>query len=137
MNRALYPKNWEAIARAIKDLAGWSCEDCGRPCRRTGETKEDFVDRIYGSPWLDQLIEEIEDEEFGVIAVPVRYGRFVLTVAHLNHRPSDCRAENLRALCAPCHCRYDLSQMDLKRQISLELQGQLNLLTHDWPQVVS
>lgn len=30
-----------------------------------------------------------------------------LTVAHLNHMPEDCRTENLRALCAPCHLRYD------------------------------
>ncbi len=32
-----------------------------------------------------------------------------LTVAHLNHDPSDCREENLKALCAPCHLRYDSS----------------------------
>lgn len=30
-----------------------------------------------------------------------------LTVAHLNHDPGDCREENLKALCAPCHLRYD------------------------------
>jgi len=30
-----------------------------------------------------------------------------LTVAHLNHKPWDCRRENLKALCAPCHLRYD------------------------------
>lgn len=30
-----------------------------------------------------------------------------LTVAHLNHTPEDCRRENLRALCAPCHLEYD------------------------------
>lgn len=30
-----------------------------------------------------------------------------LTVAHLNHEPGDCRKENLKALCAPCHLRYD------------------------------
>lgn len=30
-----------------------------------------------------------------------------LTVAHLNHTPEDCRRENLKALCAPCHLRYD------------------------------
>lgn len=30
-----------------------------------------------------------------------------LTVAHLNHQPMDCRPENLKALCAPCHLRYD------------------------------
>ena len=30
-----------------------------------------------------------------------------LTVAHLNHTPEDIRAENLMAMCAPCHLRYD------------------------------
>lgn len=30
-----------------------------------------------------------------------------LTVAHLNHTPEDVRKENLKALCAPCHLRYD------------------------------
>lgn len=30
-----------------------------------------------------------------------------LTVAHMNHTPEDVRAENLKALCAPCHLRYD------------------------------
>ena len=30
-----------------------------------------------------------------------------LTVAHLNHTPMDCRPENLKAMCAPCHLRYD------------------------------
>lgn len=30
-----------------------------------------------------------------------------LTVAHLNHIPEDCSRVNLKALCAPCHLRYD------------------------------
>ena len=30
-----------------------------------------------------------------------------LTVAHLNHTPEDIRPENLCAMCAPCHLRYD------------------------------
>lgn len=30
-----------------------------------------------------------------------------LTVAHLNHKPEDVRPENLMAMCAPCHLRYD------------------------------
>lgn len=36
--------------------------------------------------------------------------RRTLTVAHLNHTPEDCRAENLCAMCAPCHLRYDARQ---------------------------
>jgi hypothetical protein len=34
-------------------------------------------------------------------------GKVVLTVAHLNHTPSDCRPENLAAMCQRCHLRYD------------------------------
>ena len=30
-----------------------------------------------------------------------------LTVAHMNHKPMDINPENLKALCAPCHLRYD------------------------------
>lgn len=33
--------------------------------------------------------------------------RNTLTVAHMNHIPEDVRPENLKALCAPCHLRYD------------------------------
>jgi len=36
--------------------------------------------------------------------------RRTLTVAHLNHTPENCRAENLCAMCAPCHLRYDARQ---------------------------
>lgn len=35
--------------------------------------------------------------------------RETLTVAHCNHVESDCRPENLSAMCAPCHLRYDAS----------------------------
>ena len=34
--------------------------------------------------------------------------RNTLTVAHLNHTPEDVRSENLMAMCAPCHLRYDV-----------------------------
>jgi len=44
--------------------------------------------------------------------------RFVLTVAHLNHTPADCRDENLAALCAPCHIRYDAAYKALKRRVA-------------------
>jgi len=38
---------------------------------------------------------------------PVTGSVVVLTVAHLNHTPEDCREENLAALCQRCHNRYD------------------------------
>ena len=33
-----------------------------------------------------------------------------LTVAHLDHTPENCCADNLCAMCAPCHLRYDAQQ---------------------------
>ena len=38
---------------------------------------------------------------------PVTGSRVVLTVAHLNHEPSDCREANLLSLCQKCHNDYD------------------------------
>jgi hypothetical protein len=32
-----YPPNWKEIATAIKDAAGWICQNCGKQCRRPGE----------------------------------------------------------------------------------------------------
>ena len=32
-----YPKDWKAIALAVKEAADWVCGDCGRQCRRPGE----------------------------------------------------------------------------------------------------
>ncbi len=132
MNRKLYPKNWEAIAREIKEAANWTCQQCDRPCRRPGETLFDFETRIaehHAETWAADLYEEIDDDEFGSVVV-TRDRRFVLTVAHLNHRPEDCRPENLKALCTVCHCRMDIAPNALatKRAIALERQGQLNLL---------
>lgn len=117
MQRSLYPKDWETIALAVKSKAKWRCQQCGRPCRRPGQDWTEFEVK-RGWLWPDAY-----DDDGAVF----KRGRFVLTVAHLNHRPEDCRPENLRALCAPCHCRYDLAAMAQKRMISLERKGQLSL----------
>jgi hypothetical protein len=53
--------------------------------------------------------------------------RYLLTVAHLDHVPGNCDRENLKALCAPCHCRYDLSQMGRKQFLKRERHGQLRI----------
>lgn len=37
MQRNLYPDDWNAIARSVKDAAGWVCQRCGMQCRKPGE----------------------------------------------------------------------------------------------------
>lgn len=123
MNRKRYPKNWDAIAREVKEKVNWNCEWCGRPCIRPGENIFDLDDRLgnncnpkTGHCWADDLWENYEPH----------IQRFRLTVAHLDHDPENPNAR-LAALCAPCHCRYDLKQMPRKRQIERERRGQLSL----------
>ena len=133
MQRELYPDDWDAIATAIKSAANWHCQECGKPCLQPGEDFSDLWERLQGTEWGEKLPEE-EDlielpfSEFKRLTKSLT-ATFTLTVAHLNHVPSDCRAENLRALCAPCHCRYDThpTQRAIKRRLKQERLGQLPL----------
>ena len=133
MKRELYPENWNAIALSIKDAANWRCQECDRPCRKPKEDWDDFVEGLLTdetAPWYSQTRDEVSDES-GLSTVIDRPQRFTLTTAHLNHDPSDCRTENLKALCSGCHLKYD---SDLHRQNSsatryrkLEESGQRTL----------
>ncbi|NJO85313.1 MAG: HNH endonuclease [Synechococcaceae cyanobacterium RM1_1_27] len=112
MNRSRYPANWDEIATAIKTAADWRCAGCGQVCRPAGRSFAQFAEELIGSG------QDIDLDH------PNKY---LLTVAHLNHIPEDCRPENLRALCAPCHCRYDLKAMPLKVKLKREHNGQQTL----------
>ena len=130
MKRELYPDNWEAIALAVKTKANWTCQTCGKPCRRPGEDWDDeFVPRVP-KEWASQLYDQEEDDEFGVMDWP-KPGRFVLTVAHINHDPSDCSAGNLIAECSVCHLRRDAELHRINashtRAIAQTAPGQLSL----------
>jgi hypothetical protein len=120
MNRKLYPKNWNAIALAIKTEVNWTCENCGRPCRRPGESDGELEDRIYNehAQWWDDLWETEDDEEFGE-AEHMKPVRFTLTVAHLDHQPENCDRSNLRAWCSvttPCYtCQHCSAHFEAKR----------------------
>jgi hypothetical protein len=89
VDRSRYPSNWRKVSLTIRRVAGWRCEWC-----------------------------KIEN---GAPLPGGREGRVVLTVAHLGtpyadgrpgdkHDKHDIRRENLAALCARCHLRYDLDE---------------------------
>ncbi|NES17896.1 MAG: hypothetical protein F6K41_02990 [Symploca sp. SIO3E6] len=138
MNRKLYPKNWESIALEIKEAADWHCQECQRPCKRPSQSWDEFAEQLNGNAvhfgedkWWSELFEY--EEELGC-ELP-KYRRFVLTVAHLDHDPSNCDRNNLKALCSVCHLRYDATEHAKKaastrfrkKQQQLENSGQLKL----------
>ena len=79
-NRERYPKDWPEISRRVRDEAGNRCE---------------------GSPAFPDCRAENGKPH------PETGSNVVLTVAHLDHQPENCKRENLRAWCQRCHNVYD------------------------------
>lgn len=134
-NQKRYPPEWPQIRLQVLERAKWRCEHPG--CRAAqyaigrwiisdgdqatwtpvvGNTPaRDATDRAMhaagdgckpdGVPWSFAAARAFlktwawDDPQPIVI---------VLTVAHLNHQPEDCRLENLRAWCQRHHLAYDL-----------------------------
>lgn len=110
-NAKRYPPDWPAISLRIRDdRAGWQCE-CEGQCglhrgRRCAEKN--------GQP------------------AQFARGSVILTVAHLNHQPEDCRDENLKAMCQRCHLRYDRQHHKTSR-LKEQGQGELALVAAETP----
>lgn len=86
-NRARYPADWKQISHRIRFVRADSRCECLGECGRG--THAGRCQNYHGLP---------------------AYGTgktVVLTVAHLNHTPEDCRDDNLRAMCQGCHLHYD------------------------------
>lgn len=104
IDRSKYPDDWDDIASAVKEAAGWKCEKCGLQCRFPGE-------------------------EFDT-------HKRTLTVAHINHVESDCRPENLVALCPKCHLEYDEYRKAMQRLAAKRIKSEKqNLLFSEPPAV--
>lgn len=85
-NRGRYPADWPEISQRIRfDRAGGQCE-CAGEC---GHDHGGRCDARHGEPH------------------PVTGSKVVLTTAHRNHTPEDCRDEVLFAACQRCHLAHD------------------------------
>lgn len=90
-NKAKYPKDWPAISDRIRfERAGSRCE------MLTLDGERCTAQHGHRQPYTGAIV--------------------VLTVAHLNHKPEDCRDENLKAACQLCHNRYDQAHRLRTRQ---------------------
>lgn len=117
MIRERYPDDWDAIALTVKQEANWQCEQCGKPCRKSGESIQDLATRLSDYTWLRELY----DGETPKIQ------RFTLTVAHLDQDPQNCDLANLKALCSVCHLNYDRSFRPAQRRLRAEWYGQMRI----------
>ncbi|GCE05762.1 hypothetical protein KDAU_30910 [Dictyobacter aurantiacus] len=86
----MYPDNWDELALACKERAGWCCEHCGI---------------AHGSLAVS--------ERTGVVYT------VILAAAHLDHDPWN-PDPRLAALCPSCHGRYDYSWQERQRWLELE-----------------
>lgn len=85
-DRTLYPQDWPAISRRIRDRSGGRCE---------GPIGRDRTDDAARCTARDRLPH------------PRTGSRVILTVAHQNHQPMDCSPQNLWAVCQACHLAHD------------------------------
>jgi len=93
MDRKLYPPEWDAISRSIRERAEGRCE-----C--TGECGHDHTAEPFSQ-------ERPRCGSANGHANPVTGRTVILTVAHLDHTPANCDPDNLRAMCQRCHLSYD------------------------------
>jgi len=103
----LYPKNWPYVRAEVLQRADNCCERCG------------ISNHAYGYRDAKGHFHELE----GIDAVnpPSGVKTFVvhLTIAHLDHNPTNNDLGNLEALCCQCHNRHDapVRAADRKRRL--------------------
>lgn len=138
-NKHRYPADWPQISRAAKERAAFRCQHPG--CTASQYS----VGRWIGGKWkahayyastyghARQMAAEYSFFLFGDAPPPKGEPAvivIVLTVAHLNHDPADCRPENLRALCQRHHLALDhqhhmananATRMEKRRNLELPL----------------
>lgn len=102
-NKSRYPKDWKAIRKEVLERAGHKCEQCGVP---------NYAWRVrYTGEWSMDEYAALDMAGYGDTDGNGRITRIVLTIAHLNHDPSDCgepgNRPNLKALCQRDHLAWD------------------------------
>lgn len=131
-NRALYPANWPEIRAAIRERAGMQCEHRDPENQRRCKARQYAVGRwVTADRWRlpvgfehlqrrelrwDAIEQAATFKEARQRAAEIDFDAgeegpkpivIVLTVAHLNHDPTDCSPENLALMCQRHHLAHD------------------------------
>lgn len=114
-NRALYPADWPAISLEAKVRAAWQCTHAGCSAKQYdyGYWHGDPLRWVrIGGPMKTyaearRLAAEEHWSRFGDEPGDYKILVIVLTVAHLDHDPTNCAPDNLAAMCQRHHLAYD------------------------------
>ena len=127
-NKKRYPANWKEISLHIRtNRAKNKCEFCKI---RNYDIIKRLDDGEYRHPsqceW--DTVNDYLNNGYSMLQALKLMGltKIVLTVAHLDHNPSNCDYSNLRALCQYCHNKYDRKHRNETRKNS-KLKNQLKL----------
>lgn len=113
-NRARYPADWRAIRDAVLLDAEFRCEHEGCAARQYAVGYWHLIDGVHR--WHEWITPAPTFSEARQAAAELFFERgdldgkpivIVLTVAHLNHLPEDCRRDNLRCMCQRHHLAHD------------------------------
>ena len=112
--RTQYPPNWAALSSAIRvQRARGCCERCGaengKPHPITGSTVQLSVAHL-GVPRVDGSAGD-------------------------KHDKSDCRPENLAALCQRCHLNFDREDHQIKARATRARKRRERLASRGWVQL--
>lgn len=94
-NKKLYPKNWIEIRNRILDRAFHHCEICGIDNHAIGYRDKEGLFNEYSHHYAPDYYDD------------KKLFKIVLTIAHLDHDPTNNSFDNLKAMCQCCHNRYD------------------------------
>lgn len=142
MNRKLYPVDWEALSKRIREERAHNCcEICGvRNGAAILRSNIDPAKYIYYDAQADRICWP-NGEAIRLSEVPEEYDHesfifVVLTVGHLDHNPGNNDESNLRAMCQRCHLNYDRPdnwQRRRRNKVIRQVQatGQLALLDRE------
>jgi hypothetical protein len=103
-NAAKYPPDWNAVRDRILVRADYRCEFERADGSRCNAHNGDLIGRSFEDREQWWPFETALNYMETTLWYPVKV---VLTIAHLNHDPTDCRDENLKAGCQLHHLRYD------------------------------
>jgi len=114
-NKDKYPKDWIQIRKRILEAAGNRCEWCNVENYAIGVRDNDGTFMTFD-----------ECESGGYPDNDNKAIKIVLTIAHLDHDPTNNRRKNLKALCQRCHNRHDIehrkeTRAEAKRKRDKEL----------------